>query len=359
MERDLFWEDENCLKGITDTFSCLADEIYKYQEYFKQTLTIKLPNIAMLQYYCFYIIDFEQFGIIYNYDKVLFHDDDGTSEYSPIFEDKLSDKDDAMYMMSQDLRYIDIDKEEIELQDAFNKFERYIFSISRGGDHDLTKEVFNEIFGLFRLIYMRLNPCDNNPYLKIMARKYKEIIDRYDYKEAIKEYKRFYTNEIISFDNVGYYLNYLYCLMMKFEEWLKDLSTHYHISFNDIIESKIDNNRQNNVPFQSQIEPPQPQLPAELDNEHARKYFDLAVEKGLMTGDYKWNKTKALLAFFAAKMSDKLSLSNRQNTNGSKQVSWKPFEALFNVKNLRVAFNDLQKIGKVTEGKIVEDIFNE
>lgn len=69
--------------------------------------------------------------------------------------------------------------------------------------------------------------------------------------------------------------------------------------------SKTDDNRQNNVPFQSQIEPPQPQLPAELDNEQARKYFDLAVEKGYMTienGKYTWKETPAKFGYFASRV---------------------------------------------------------
>lgn len=88
-----------------------------------------------------------------------------------------------------------------------------------------------------------------------------------------------------------------------------------------------------------------PQLPPELSTDQARKYFDLAVENGLMTDDYNWKESKVLLACFAREMSLKFGLSKKRNANGIPQISWKPFEKLFGKEDLRGAYNDFQKTG--------------
>lgn len=105
-----------------------------------------------------------------------------------------------------------------------------------------------------------------------------------------------------------------------------------------------------------------PQLPSELDSESAKKYFAKAVGADLMTKQYKWLKTKALLAWFCSEMSKKLDLGKGEIGFGQKRISWKPFEQLFNVKkgSLRGSLNDIQKTGRSPIGKEkVEAIFKD
>ena len=102
------------------------------------------------------------------------------------------------------------------------------------------------------------------------------------------------------------------------------------------------------------------EMPRVLDTEQARKYFARAVEAGLMTDDYKWQKSKSLLAVFSSKMSDKLYLGRGIEANGVKRISWQPFEMLFEVTGLRCTLNDIQKTGKQPKGiEIVDGIFKD
>lgn len=90
------------------------------------------------------------------------------------------------------------------------------------------------------------------------------------------------------------------------------------------------------------------QLPKELDNHTFKAILKKAIEAGFVeetAEGYKWSGQKNELAIFADEVSKKLNLSNRENSNGTKQTSWKPFEILFNVSNLRGAYNDMQKTG--------------
>lgn len=86
-------------------------------------------------------------------------------------------------------------------------------------------------------------------------------------------------------------------------------------------------------------------LPAELDNERARRYFSRAVEAGLMSEQFEWKASKALLAYFCHDMSLKLDLGKGYNSNNTKRLCWKPFETLFNQPNLRASLNSLQQTG--------------
>lgn len=102
------------------------------------------------------------------------------------------------------------------------------------------------------------------------------------------------------------------------------------------------------------------EMPRVLDTEPARKYFARAVEAGLMTDDYKWQKSKILLAVFCSKMSNELDLGKGVDTNRMKRISWKPFEMLFEVKGLRGTLNDMQKTGQSPKGiEKVDGIFKD
>ena len=85
-----------------------------------------------------------------------------------------------------------------------------------------------------------------------------------------------------------------------------------------------------------------PEFPDELNTAKARKLIDKAVEAGFITvkeGRHTWNSTKVLLAYFAVKATAYLNLS----TIADATVSWKPFETLFQVKNLKQAKADYGK----------------
>ena len=83
------------------------------------------------------------------------------------------------------------------------------------------------------------------------------------------------------------------------------------------------------------------ELPKNLQTDEAKKIFKRAIDAGFMTitsNGAKWNKEKQLLAYFASKMSDMFNLQKRvSDTTGEKQISWKPFEELFDEKDLRMA----------------------
>lgn len=86
-------------------------------------------------------------------------------------------------------------------------------------------------------------------------------------------------------------------------------------------------------------------LPAELDNEMGRRYLSRAVEAGLMSEQFEWKASKALLACFCREMSVKLDLGKGYSSEGQKRLCWKLFEDLFNQPNLRASLNSLQQTG--------------
>lgn len=104
------------------------------------------------------------------------------------------------------------------------------------------------------------------------------------------------------------------------------------------------------------------ELPSELDTEQAREYFARAVAAGLMSEQYKWLASQSLLACFCREMSVNLDLGKGYSSEGQKRLSWKPFEALFNVKakNLTTSLNDIKKTGQDPIGiEKVEAIFKD
>ena len=103
-----------------------------------------------------------------------------------------------------------------------------------------------------------------------------------------------------------------------------------------------------------QPEPQQFTLPKELDNDEAKRYFNKAINLGLMENGYKWLKGLQMLACFAREMSSKLNMGK------GKRISWKPFEKLFGVKDgkLRSNYNDIQKTGQEPkEAYLIDRVF--
>lgn len=98
-------------------------------------------------------------------------------------------------------------------------------------------------------------------------------------------------------------------------------------------------------------------LPSELDTEQAKALLQSAIQNRLCDSNYKWLKTKSLLAYFADKASEYLNLSKGEYDHKTK-TSWKPFETLFNIKGLSGAKNDYQKTGTLPNGyKNVDKLF--
>lgn len=57
---------------------------------------------------------------------------------------------------------------------------------------------------------------------------------------------------------------------------------------------------------------------------------------------YKWG-VKVEAAYFASVASQAFELSKKHDRDGDLMISWKPFEALFGEKNLRLTYNDYQQ----------------
>ena len=99
-------------------------------------------------------------------------------------------------------------------------------------------------------------------------------------------------------------------------------------------------------------EPQQMEMPKKLCTDEAKRYFELAINKGLMNSKYEWLEGKELLACFCHDMSHKLRLGKGD------RIAWKPFEVLFGFKNLRGNYNDIQKTGRnPSKIELVDSIF--
>lgn len=92
-----------------------------------------------------------------------------------------------------------------------------------------------------------------------------------------------------------------------------------------------------------------------LRKPEAKKYFDKAIELGLMDSNYEWKKGLQMLACFAREMSITLKMGK-----GDK-ISWQPFEILFNIEKgkLRQNYNDIQKTGQApSEVDLIDKVFS-
>lgn len=81
------------------------------------------------------------------------------------------------------------------------------------------------------------------------------------------------------------------------------------------------------------------------ENEAFMLILQKAVEEGFCVQEcwqYKW-KVKVEAAYFASVASHRFGLSDRRDHDGDVEVSWIPFEALFGVRGLRLAYNDFKQ----------------
>ena len=78
-----------------------------------------------------------------------------------------------------------------------------------------------------------------------------------------------------------------------------------------------------------------------LTTDEAKKYFQRAIDLGLMDDNYKWLGGLQMCACFSREMSFKLGLGKGD------RISWQPFETLFSLPKgkLRLNLNDIQKTG--------------
>lgn len=90
-------------------------------------------------------------------------------------------------------------------------------------------------------------------------------------------------------------------------------------------------------------------LPEELDTAKAKGLLKKAIAAGICDDTYKWLKSKALLAYFADKVSEYLGLGKGEY-DGKTKTSWKPFETLFRINGLSGAKRDYQKTGTLPDG---------
>lgn len=98
-------------------------------------------------------------------------------------------------------------------------------------------------------------------------------------------------------------------------------------------------------------------IPEGLNNNKAKSILSKAINAGLCDNNYKWLKSKALLAYFADRVSEYLELGKGEY-DGKVKTSWKPFETLFGVSGLSGAKRDYQRTGTLPDGyKDVDNLF--
>lgn len=188
------------------------------------------------------------------------------------------------------------------------------------------------------------------------------------YEESYSHIRALYTNEGTHEDYLKFlcymvrqYVNVLDAvLLMKGDDLLeiqermdiRVLPERDEICLSGILGGiKIANAYINALP-RRQNEPQQgaPGFPEELNTTKARELIDKAVEAGFITvkeGRHRWNDRKVLLAYFAFKATEYLDLEKIAGAT----VSWKPFETLFNVRNLKQAKADFEKYNVAFEPK--------
>lgn len=172
-----------------------------------------------------------------------------------------------------------------------------------------------------------------------------------DYTQAIDDEKRLKAHKIISslYNDIAPYKKEILSDIRKYEEQHPYVLYRYGEPY-DMLSTLtgIIKWYEEEAQYILEVENGNPkELPKELDTENAKNYFEKAISKKLMDEQYKWLKGLQLLSCFAQEMSDALDLGKGVNDDGSKRISWKPFEELFNIEKgkLRSNFSDIKKSG--------------
>ena len=98
-------------------------------------------------------------------------------------------------------------------------------------------------------------------------------------------------------------------------------------------------------------------LSNELNSDEFKSLISSAIKKGLCDNNCEWLESKALLAYFADRASERLKLGKGEY-DGKTKTSWKPFETLFGIKGLSGAKRDYQKTGTLPNGhEEVDELF--
>lgn len=134
-----------------------------------------------------------------------------------------------------------------------------------------------------------------------------------------------------------------------------------HLFFETINYNRVLNLLKSKLPSDiiDTIEKTTPKTSIITTNKQVEQIFNKAIEIQFITkiGEkYKWNKSKALLAYFISKISDEYNLSS------NRRIKWKEFKPVFGYNNndnsLSGALNDLQKTGnKPLEHDIIDNLF--
>lgn len=113
--------------------------------------------------------------------------------------------------------------------------------------------------------------------------------------------------------------------------------------------------------YEQNEEAPEPQqIATKLTTPEAKAYFRKAIKLGLMDSNYNWRKGLQMLACFAREMSLRLNMGKGENSDGTKRISWQPFETLFSIDagKLRSNYNDIQKTGQQpTDSYLIDKVF--
>ncbi len=90
-------------------------------------------------------------------------------------------------------------------------------------------------------------------------------------------------------------------------------------------------------------------VPIEFNTQEAIDLLQKVINNGFCDNNYKWTKSKSLLAYFADRASEYLGLGKGEY-DGKLKTSWKPFEILFEMNGLSGAKKDYQRTGTLPDG---------
>lgn len=120
---------------------------------------------------------------------------------------------------------------------------------------------------------------------------------------------------------LGGCLNY----MIAHEEYLK--KTNYYLPIIEFLGECLDDIYLTTgiepTPTASDERPIAIQMPTELNTDRAKAIFAKAVEAGLMSKDYKWQKTASLYGYFVDRASKELDI-----TTGAGRIQWALFKKM-------------------------------
>lgn len=129
---------------------------------------------------------------------------------------------------------------------------------------------------------------------------------------------------------------------------------------NDVVNLNIDKGTVTMSDDRGMMEEVEEKAAVLTENEEFMAIMKKAVAAGFCRKEgwqYRWT-VKVEAAYFASVASQRFNLSSRRDHDGDLAISWKPFEALFGLKGLRLSYNDYQKCAtKVKRKTEIDDLF--